>query len=28
MKLKLLEVKEMEKQLWGKLCPEDADHAI
>jgi ribosomal-protein-alanine N-acetyltransferase len=28
MKLKLLEVKEMEIQLWEKLCPEDVDHAI
>jgi ribosomal-protein-alanine N-acetyltransferase len=28
MKLKLLEVKEMENQLWEKLCPEDVDHAI
>ena len=28
MKLKFLEVKEMENQLWEKLCPEDVDHAI
>jgi ribosomal-protein-alanine N-acetyltransferase len=28
MKLKVLEVKEMDKQLWEKLCPEDVDHAI
>jgi ribosomal-protein-alanine N-acetyltransferase len=28
MKLKFLEVKEMENQLWEKLCPEELDHAI
>jgi len=28
MKLKLLEVKEMENQLWEKNCPENVDHAI
>jgi ribosomal-protein-alanine N-acetyltransferase len=28
MTLKLLEVKEMEKKSWEKLCPEHVDHVI